>query len=207
MTGRTNYTAIDNTAEFGFDQINAGLDHFDALTGESVATAAALPATGNWNGRTILVLDTSLVYVYNGGWRISMQNKWVSLAGTASGTLTVSTGWLNLAPVTTIPTNPFGAGVNYVVEAYGFTTQTPGAGGGFAIRCQLDGAAMGIGGFAQVIPSAQTTLPTFGRSNVTTPGSTHTVAVQIEAVGADSTVQTGATISGYWVELKRLGLI
>lgn len=207
MTGVTNYTAITNAAEFGFDQINAGFQHFDDIVGQSKATAADLPTTDNWDGRTILVRDTSLVYVYNGGWRIQMQNKWASVPGTASGTLTTSTGWFNLAATTVIPTNPFGAGVGYVVEVYGFTTQTPGAGGGFAIRCQLDAANMGIGGFAQVFPSAQTTLSAAGRSNVTTPGSAHTVAVQVSALTTSSTVVSGAAISGYWVELKRLGLI
>lgn len=208
MTGRTGYTPTP--AEFDPQtHIDDVYEHFDPLIGESVPTATALPASGNWDGRTVYVIDAKSHYVYDStGWRILLQTKWLAVPGTAFGDLPLTTtGWTNLAAPTQIPVNPFGAGVNYVVETHGFTTQTPGAGGGFAIRCMLDGATMQVGGFAQVVPTAQTTLTTTGRSTVTTPGTAHTVSVQIGAVTTSSTVLTGATISGYWVELKRLGAI
>jgi hypothetical protein len=71
MTGRTNYTAPTNgLAPEGPAQIAAAYAHFDALIGESVAAVANLPASGNWNGRTIYVEATDSVYVWRGAaWR------------------------------------------------------------------------------------------------------------------------------------------
>lgn len=64
MTGRTGYTAVSNgdAPDFGGDITNV-YEHFDPLIGESVDTAASLPSSGNWVGRTVLVEDTGIQYV------------------------------------------------------------------------------------------------------------------------------------------------
>lgn len=71
MAGKTGYTAISNGSAFGFDQINGGFAHFDALIGETVATATSLPASGNWTGRTVFVQDVAGLSVWDG-------TKWVA---------------------------------------------------------------------------------------------------------------------------------
>lgn len=86
MTGRTNYTAVDNAAEFGFDQINAGFDHFDQIVGGSVANAGALPSTGNWVGRTVTAADTGAVYVCT-----ALPNTWQRLGVTNPGATLIRT--------------------------------------------------------------------------------------------------------------------
>ena len=56
----------------GPDQITDVYEHYDALVGESRATAAELPATGNWLGRQIMAEDTGALYqctALPGTWR------------------------------------------------------------------------------------------------------------------------------------------
>jgi len=67
MTGRTGYTGVTNDdPPYGPEQITDVYEHFDPLIGETAATASALPASGNWTGRTVYVQDTAAHYVWNG---------------------------------------------------------------------------------------------------------------------------------------------
>jgi hypothetical protein len=168
--------------------------------------AADRDAFAGGEGQHGWLIDEDRPYFYSGSaWKTNGVDHTVSVAGTASGTLPIASSWIALGPSTTIPVAPFGAGVNYTVEVEGFTTQNPGSGGGFGIRCRLDGAAMQVGGQAQVfsIAGQQSSLSAKGRSTVSTSGSTHTVSVEIIALTADSAVVTGSTLSGYHVTLKR----
>ena len=82
MTGRTNYTGVDNNAAMqGPAQITAVYEHFDALIGSNVDTENSLPLSGNWLGRSILVADTGI-------WRIWLGARW----GYGDG----DTGWIAL---------------------------------------------------------------------------------------------------------------
>lgn len=65
MAGNTGYTPIENNDEFGFDQINDALGVLDAQLTGSVATASALPVSGNWTSRSIMALDTGTIWVRN----------------------------------------------------------------------------------------------------------------------------------------------
>lgn len=73
MAGRTGYTPITNASPMlGPDQVTDVYEHFDPLVGESRATAAGLPATGNWLGRQIMAEDTGALYqctALPGTWR------------------------------------------------------------------------------------------------------------------------------------------
>ena len=62
MAGRTSYTPTPAAydPQVHMDAIYA---HFDALTGETRANAAALPVSGNWVGRTIMAEDTKVVWI------------------------------------------------------------------------------------------------------------------------------------------------
>lgn len=51
------------------EDYKAVYDHFGAPGMFSVATASALPASGNWAGRTLTVADKGVVYVWNGSWK------------------------------------------------------------------------------------------------------------------------------------------
>lgn len=92
MTGRTNYTAP--TADLlpdGPAQITAVYVKFDALIGESVANAAALPTTNNFVGRTISTQDTQDYYLCTdatgtGTWKlvIRARHPWCKLGLTAA---------------------------------------------------------------------------------------------------------------------------
>ena len=67
MTGRTNYTGVGNSdAMQGPSQITDVYKHFDALIGQSFATPSDLPASGNWPGRTALVLTPKSEYQHDG---------------------------------------------------------------------------------------------------------------------------------------------
>lgn len=58
------YTLLDNSSPMaGPEQINKAERFVEDLIGESVATAANLPQSGNWLNRTIMTADTRLVYV------------------------------------------------------------------------------------------------------------------------------------------------
>lgn len=81
MTGRTNFTSTPPA----FDpqtHIDAVCTHFDALVGESKANAAALPATGNWVGRSITTVDTGSLYLC-----VALPNTWQLVFR--------DTGWVN----------------------------------------------------------------------------------------------------------------
>jgi hypothetical protein len=66
MAGRTGYTATPATfdPQVHMDAIYA---HFDPLIGETRANLAALPASGNWPGRQISLIDTRAVYSWFAG--------------------------------------------------------------------------------------------------------------------------------------------
>jgi hypothetical protein len=91
MTGRTGYTNPTNDNTFAPPaDMTAVYEHFDPLIGETVATAADLPSSGNWVGRTITVVDTGFVYIwFSAGWKF--------MAGSAAADIaTFSTGWTSM---------------------------------------------------------------------------------------------------------------
>lgn len=76
MAGRTGYTAITNASAMqGPAQMTDIYKHFDALVGESRATVAELPITGNWAGRVIYCLDDKTLRLWDGA-------QWVVIFGT-----------------------------------------------------------------------------------------------------------------------------
>lgn len=99
MAGRTNYTPTP--AAFDPEvHIDAAQAHFDALIGETVANALALPASGNWPGREITVLDLRDTYRWftGDGWvkvraatRHAEYTTSISLANSTNGTVGVMT--------------------------------------------------------------------------------------------------------------------
>jgi hypothetical protein len=91
MSGNTGYTAPTNDSTFAPPaDIATVYTHFDPLIGETVATLADLPASGNWVGRTITVVDTLFVYVWS-------STGWVFVAGSAAADIaSFSTGWTSL---------------------------------------------------------------------------------------------------------------
>lgn len=90
-TGRTGYPAYTFSDDMdGPAQITAEGSHFDAMIGEEVATASALPASGNWVGRTIHVAD-------EGDFRVctALPSTWVSPTPSATrfkGSILTSAG-------------------------------------------------------------------------------------------------------------------
>lgn len=69
MAGKTGYTPTGPAMQ-GRAQIDDVYEHFDPLVGEARANAAALPATGNWPGRAIMLQDTGRMVVWTGSaWR------------------------------------------------------------------------------------------------------------------------------------------
>jgi hypothetical protein len=67
MTGRTGYTAPTNTSPMvGPSQMADIYKWFDDRIDLSVATASALPTSGNWAGRRAIVLDRGVLYFHNG---------------------------------------------------------------------------------------------------------------------------------------------
>lgn len=62
-------------------------DHFGDPRMFSVASASALPASGNWNGRILVARDTDNVYMWRGSWKI------IWLPRTDWTTLTPAAGW------------------------------------------------------------------------------------------------------------------
>lgn len=97
MSGRTGYTAPTNDSAFAPPaDMTVVYEHFDPLTGETVATAFDLPAASNWVGRTIFVADTKTLYVWDGTeWdSINADTGWID----ATSLLTAS--WASYQPTT-----------------------------------------------------------------------------------------------------------
>lgn len=97
MAGRTGYTAITNaSAMLGPAQITGVYEHFDDLVGESVASAASLPSSGNWVGRTVLAEDTGIQWVCT-----ELPNTWkpFTSARAASGTVAIAGTISSASPV------------------------------------------------------------------------------------------------------------
>ena len=97
MTGRTNYTGVDNNAAMqGPAQITGVYEHFDALLGETKPTPEDLPSAGNWPGRTIFVQSVSQSFTWSGSIWIRNRPPFASASGMAnSGT----TGGGSISPV------------------------------------------------------------------------------------------------------------
>lgn len=98
MTGRTGYSLVTNgMSPDGPTQMKDIYEHFDPLIGETVTTASALPASGNWTGRAIYVQDTGSMYVWSG-------SAWVDRraglpTAVAAGTVASPGGGSSSAPV------------------------------------------------------------------------------------------------------------
>lgn len=93
-TGRTGHPDLGDLAAFDPDnQMLAIYNFFDVLVGERRATAADLPATGNWSGRTIMVEDEPAPYQWtSGGWK-----RIVDMLDTGWVQPPLNSGWTNLA--------------------------------------------------------------------------------------------------------------
>jgi hypothetical protein len=72
---------------FGTDLTDLA-DSVANLIGESNATASALPTTGNWPGRTILVTGTNLVYTWTGSAWIITGGETPHYHGKSAGAIT-----------------------------------------------------------------------------------------------------------------------
>ena len=87
------YTELNNASSMsGPQQINAAERFVEDLIGESVATAADLPASGNWVGRLVTTVDTKSLYqctALPGTWSVVREDTgWI--------TPTLLNGWVNL---------------------------------------------------------------------------------------------------------------
>ncbi len=72
MADVTGGTPPTNASPFAVPaDIKAVYDHFGAPGKFSVATAASLPPTGNWAGRTLMTADTLTIWAWTGtGWEV-----------------------------------------------------------------------------------------------------------------------------------------
>lgn len=92
MTGFTGYTGVSNDNTFAPPaDITAVYAHFDPLIGETVATAADLPASGNWTGRSIFVADQGRVLVWSGSAWIIPSSKVAGISVLAGSQLLTAT--------------------------------------------------------------------------------------------------------------------
>ena len=106
MADVTGGTPPTNASPFAVpDDIKAVYDHFGAQSEYSVATAASLPATGNWVGRTLHIADIDVLAqctALPGTWR-----RWYPIHAMEQGTVACPTvgggsasGWSALIDVT-----------------------------------------------------------------------------------------------------------
>lgn len=139
-------------------------------------------------------------------------NKWGSISplvrkvtATASGTLTIAAGYIDLHGDQTIPASPFGVGVPYdiIVDAY----VAAGPGNGAAIRVRIDGAEAQTGAYSTAVNTVG--IDNYPRTHavqtITTPNVAHTVNVQIAAQGGTVTIRAGAALAGSIITLQRRG--
>lgn len=120
-------------------------------------------------------------------------------AGTATGSLTVAAGWIDIATAYTTPANPFGTGVPYKIVVNAQCAPTNGASGAVAMRV-LFNAATAEGGQSQTpTMTSPGTLAVRGRKYVA-DGSAQTVSVQVSALTATATLAGGSAIYWYTVD-------
>lgn len=87
------------------DDITAVYDHFGDQAQFSVATAASLPGSDNWVGRTVFVVDTATFYVWSGSAWLRRQAPYAiavgsqAITGPAGTTITFPAGRFTVAPV------------------------------------------------------------------------------------------------------------
>lgn len=92
-------------------------------------------------------------------------------------------GTYAVAPIVTIPSEPFGPGVNYLVEASATGRATVAPGGGFDMQVMIDAITMETNGIGHTgSGNANLTLAVEGAYLVTSPGVSHTVAGYIRAL-------------------------
>jgi hypothetical protein len=132
MTGRTDYTAVTNGDAYDpAVDMTSIYEHFDPLVGESAANVAALPASGNWNGRTITTEDLHEVWVWKTTWKLvggvtPYASRSASAAIAFTTSTTIITGW-----DTAVETD---ARLAYASNAW---TVGSGYGGRYLIQAQL----------------------------------------------------------------------
>jgi hypothetical protein len=92
-TSPKGFTQISATqSPDGPAQINGAELFVENLIGEHVDTISLLPASGNWPGRTITVIDTMLVYAWSGtAWKL------VSASSDTANISNWGTGWSSVS--------------------------------------------------------------------------------------------------------------
>lgn len=156
------------------------------------------------NGAVAYRLDLGRQVVRSAGSWVYWGEKSAEVAGTASGSLLVADGWVDLGGQITIPASPFGPGVGYEVDAKAISTATVSSGGGFTLRIVQGGSSLlSHGGVTQQFPAAgQTVFHTEGRHVVPAGGSV-TLKAQISSYVSTATVDSSnANLSGLWVTIR-----
>lgn len=205
MTDVTGGTPPTGGSEFKpHEHIAEAYAHFGDAGMFAVANAAALPSSGNWPGRQLMTEDTGIVYQWDGADWVYWGARSGEAAGTASGSLPVASGWIDLGGSVVIPSEPFGAGVPYEIDATAFSTATITSGGGYGVRIRQNSSAFSFGGVAQNYQAAgQTVFRTAGRHLVSDPSASVTVKAQIIAITNTATVDsTNANLSGLFVTIR-----
>lgn len=137
MTGRTNYTGVSNgdAPNFGPD-ITDVYEHFDPLIGESVANVAALPASGNWVGRSIYVDADKSVRVLT-----ALPNTWMAVTAPVYSIRTKNAAQSVATATWTTITFPLSEGESGITYSGGtFTVPTAGI---YYVSAQVGFAAVG----------------------------------------------------------------
>lgn len=125
MTGRTNYTGPTNGSSFDVPGDIADVyAHFDGLLDKSVANPAALPGSGNWNGRQVFVESNKLLYQHDGtGWVVVGGDIPIGLARRTTTALTAPSGSYGDMSATAAWSTALSGGVTY---SNGFTVPIAG---------------------------------------------------------------------------------
>lgn len=179
---------------------------FTAMAGGvvPVRNATELEAWEPADGALAYRIDNGLVYQRSAGSWAYWGERSGEAAGTASGSLPTSSGWIDLGGSVVIPADPFGDGVAYEIDATAFSTATITTGGGYGVRIRQNSSAFSFGGVAQNYQAAgQTVFRTAGRHLVSDPSSAVTVKAQIIALTNAATVDSAnANLSGLFVTIR-----
>lgn len=174
------------------------------------AEREAAAGTDVWEGLEWYDTTQLLPYVRRSGWKLSdpFAAQVRRVPATAAGSLSSGAGYINLAAEQTIPASPFGPGVGYTINVYGYSSSGGAAASGLAVRVRVDGADADVKALGQEVSAAGADVyPSVNASHtIATPDVTHKVLVQIAATGS-VTVRTNAAgkqnISGFVISLTR----
>lgn len=127
-------------------------------------------------------MQDSVITALEGISRVRVVRNTVVGAATPTGGPTGDGRYL-VCPAVTIPAEPFGADVNYLVEIQATGRATVGPGGGFDMQLLIDAVSVETSGIGHTGSSnANLTVPVSGAYLVTSPGVSHTVAGYIRAL-------------------------